>query len=246
MDWFAQADFWSRFYDFMFPPASFEQAAAQIDDLIERAGITAGAVLDLGCGPGRFSIPLSHAGFAVTGVDLQPFLLAEARAYAAREQAAVAFVEADMRTFRRPEAFDLVINMYSSFGYFDDPEDDRRVLANAYASLRPGGVLVIDLRSKELGAQHFAETLSTEMPDGALIVQRTRISDGWSRSITTWTYVEGGHAASYEVAVNLYSGAELRALLQAVGFGAVRLYGDLQGAPYDHRARRLVVVATKP
>ena len=246
MNWFEQADFWSTFYAWMFPDASFEEAAAQVEALAKRLDLRTGAVLDLGCGPGRHSIPFARRGFTVTGVDLQPFLLDKARAYAARESATVEFVEADMRTFRRAEAFDLAISMFSSFGYFSDPADDLRVLENVYASLRSGGQIVIDLRGKEIAARHFSETLSSTLPDGSRVFQQIRIDDGWTRSVATWTYVRGEHAETFEVAFTLYSGAELKSVAENAGFGDVRLYGDLDGAPYDHHARRLVAVARKP
>ena len=245
MNWFAQADFWSRFYDWMFPVDSFEQAASQINDLTRLLSVTSGSVLDLGCGPGRFSVPLSKAGFGVTGVDLQPYLIEKAQAYASREKVTIEWIEEDMRSFQRPEVFDVVLNMFSSFGYFDNPEEDLRVLENVYLSLKQGGQLLIDLRGKEIHAMQFAETHSSEMANGDLVFHRTRTNDDWTKSITTWVYVHGDRADSFEVTLNLYSGAEMRQLLEAVGFQKVRLYGNLKGLPYNHCAQRLVAVAQK-
>ncbi len=138
MNWFEQTEFWYRFYDWMFPIDSFEQAEAQIDNIKQLLGRTSGKVLDLCCGPGRYSIPLQKAGFEVTGVDLQPFLLGKAQEYASRQEVTIEFIEEDMRNFRHVQAFDVVLNMYSSFGYFSSFEEDRRVLENVYFSLQPG------------------------------------------------------------------------------------------------------------
>ena len=246
MNWFAQAGFWSRFYEYMFPAESFEQAASQVDDIMKLTGITSGAMLDLCCGPGRHCIPFTKAGFDVTGVDLQPFLLGKARAYATRESVTIDFVEEDVRHFQRVESFDLVLNMFSSFGYFSDREDDFSVLENAYASLRNGGQILLDLRGKEIHAMRFAETISSEMPNGDLVFQRTRNNEDWTRAITTWICVHDDRADSFEITLNLYSGAELRNLLRKAGFRKARLYGNLKGSPYDHNASRLVALAEKP
>ena len=245
MNWFEQADFWYRFYDWMFPADSFEQAEAQIDNIKKLLGRTSGTVLDLCCGPGRYSIPLKKAGFEVTGVDLQSFLLGKAREYASRQNATIEFVEDDMRNFKRVQAFDLILNMYSSFGYFSNFEEDRRVLENAYFSLKSGGQILLDLRGKEVHAMRFTETVSSAMPNGDLIFQRTKTNDDWTRSITTWVYVRGQQVETWEVSLNLYSGAELRNLLKSVGFKEVRLYGHLKGSPYNHSAERLIAVDKK-
>ena len=245
MSWFTKANFWSLFYEWMFPEESFEQAAGQVDDIMKLTGVTTGAVLDLCCGPGRHSVPLTKLGFEVTAVDLQPFLLSKARDYASRENATIEFIEEDMRTFQRAGAFDLIISMFSSFGYFKNPEEDLRVLENAYQSLTPGGRIVLDIRGKEIHAMANVESYSHELPNGDLIFQRTGINDDWTSSHLNWVYVQGEQAHTFQMAYNLYSGAELRALLKKAGFSSVRIYGDFKGAPYNHKAKRLVAVAEK-
>lgn len=245
MNWFSNADFWSLFYDWMFSADSFDQAREQGEDIIKLSGISAGTVLDLCCGPARHSVPLRKAGFEVTGVDIQTLLLEKAKEYAAKESATIEFIIEDMRSFRRMESFDLVLNMFSSFGYFEYPSEDLKVVENVYYSLKHGGQFLIDLRGKEVHAKGFTETISSEMPNGDLVFQRTQNNDDWTRAITTWVYVAGHRADSFEVTLNLYSGAEMRNLLRQAGFFNVRLYGDLKGSPYDHNANRLIVVAEK-
>lgn len=245
MDWFEKPDYWARFYDWMFSPERFEQGVTQAADLAQLLGLESGAILDLACGPGRHSVPLAKAGFRVTAVDREPFLLEKARDYAAREEAEIAFVEEDMRRFERAEAFDAAINMFSSFGYFEDPEDDLTVLRNAYRSLKPGGRLLLDVRGKEVHAMGLQETVSSELENGDLIVQRTLMNEDWTRAVSKWVYIEGATADTFEFELTLYSGAELRNLLCTAGFPEVQLYGSLGGTPYDHTAKRLIAVASK-
>ncbi len=245
MEWYADDEFWSTFHDWMFPAQSFVEAAREVDQLVKLLGIDSGAVLDLCCGPGRHSVPLAKKGFQVTGVDLQPSLIAKAREYAYREGVGVDFVKADMLEFRRPRAFDLAISMFSSFGYFSEPEHDLQVLGNVSTSLRGAGVLVLDLRGKETHAMDNAETYSEEMPGGDLVFQRTTTNDDWTRANSIWVHVSGERARTFRLTYNLYSGAELRELLRKAGFAQVRLYGGLQGCPYNQRAKRLVAVASK-
>ena len=62
MSWYTQEDFWLLFYDWMFPEASFKEAAEQADALTKLSGFETGEVLDLCCGPGRHSVPLAKCG----------------------------------------------------------------------------------------------------------------------------------------------------------------------------------------
>lgn len=245
MSWYAKPHFWSLFYDWMFPPESFDQAKEQLPDMLKLTGLRSGAVLDLGCGPGRYCIPLSQAGFEVTGVDLQSLFLEKAKAYADQEGTTIELIQEDMRRFQRPAAYDLVISMYSSFGYFDDPADDLTVLRHIFESLKPGGRFLLDLRGKEVHAMNFRETISSAMPNGDLIIQRTRNTPDWTKAITSWIYLSGNRAESFEVSLNIYSGVEMRTLLLDTGFSDVRLFGGLKGSPYDHTAKRLIVLAEK-
>src|SRR5439155_176630 len=85
-------------------------------------------ILDVACGSGRHTIGLAKRGYRMTGFDLSRALLAEARKSARLAQVKPTFVEGDMRRLRFTNAFDAAISMFTSFGYFDGPEEDREVL----------------------------------------------------------------------------------------------------------------------
>jgi SAM-dependent methyltransferase len=244
-DWFADEAFWAEVYPFEFPPPVIDAGVAQVEKAVALSGVSGGHALDLGCGPGRHAIPLARRGFRVTAVDLSPFHLARARDHAAAARVDVEFVQSDMRAFARADTFDLALSIFTSFGYFEDPVDDRRVLDNVRRSLRPGGALVMDVASKERLARVLHPTLSQRTADGALLVQRHEIVDDWTRVRNEWTVVRDGRARTFEFCLRVYSGQELEALLGAVGFASVRLCGALDGRPYDLEAERLVAVAVR-
>ena len=85
-----------------------------------------------------------------------------------------------MRNFVRPVAYDLVLNLFTSFGYFNDKEDDMRVLRNIHVSLKPTGVCLFDMISKEWLAKHLQVTTSTLLDDGSLLVKRIGVFDDWA------------------------------------------------------------------
>lgn len=245
-EWFDDDAFWRDLHPFLFPETSFQAAARSLPDLLRLAKPKGRAVLDLCCGPGRFTIPLATRGYAVTGVDRTRYFLRRGQARARNVRARVEWVRSDMRDFVRPGAFDLALSMFTSFGYFDDKAEDLAVLRNIRASLRPGGALVIEVMGKEVLARIWQATTCAEQPDGSLLFQRHRLLDDWTRIRNEWTLVRAGRAKTFRFHHTIYSGQELTDRLEAAGFSGVRLYGSLAGDPYDLKAARLIAVARTP
>ena len=158
--WFEDESLWVETYPYMFSPTRFAAAEEEVDPLLRLIGMRPQTILDLCCGPGRFAIPLARRGFRVTGVDRTTFFLDKAKERAAAENVEVTWVQEDMRTYVQPNAFDLAISMFTSFGYFDDKEEDLTVLRNIFDSLRPGGMLVMDV----MGRNGWHRSFSPQAP----------------------------------------------------------------------------------
>ena len=243
MEWFENEEFWRELYPYMFPAERFLAACEQVDQILALSGCGRGKVLDLCCGPGRHAVEFAKHGFDVTGVDGSEFLLDRARERARDAGVSVQWLHQDMRRFRGPSTFDLACNVFTSFGYFEDETDDLRVLRNVRESLREGGVFMIDVISKERLARNWKDSLVTEFPDGALLLQRPQLRSDWSRLENEWVLMKDGRSRSFRFEHTIYSGRELKDRLQACGFERVELYGDLAGSAYGVDAQRLVAVA---
>ncbi len=235
--------FWHEMEAVMFTATRLDAARREIPEVLALAGVSAPCrVLDMPCGPGRHSAALAALGHQVVGVDRTARYLDAARLRAPT----ATFVQADMRTFERPGAFDLVVNLFSSFGYFPDPDDDRAQLQRFHASLREGGKLLMELNGKETLAKILQPSRAWELDDGTLLIEQVKVLPGWTHTETRWTLVQpDGTRTDQTFVLRQYSGAVLRGLLLRVGFRQVALYGALDGRPYDHEAVRLVVVATR-
>lgn len=245
-EWFDDDSFWRDLYPFMFPKKRFAEAAEEVAKVLDLARPRGKSALDLCCGPGRCSIALAQRGFAVTGVDRTEFLLHKARAKARRTGVRIEWVRKDMRDFARPDTYDLVLSMFTSFGYFDDRQGDIVVLRNMLSSLRPGGRCLIDVVGKENVARVFQPTTSDVLGDGACLVQRHEIFDDWTRIRNEWILIRQGRAKRFCFHHTVYSGQELKDRMEGVGFSDVRLYGSLDGDGYGPNARRLIAVGQKP
>jgi SAM-dependent methyltransferase len=216
--WFEDDTLWESLESFLFSQfRSSEITVREAEQILTLVHPPQGAaVLDLCCGPGRHSLEFARRGFRVTGVDRTARYLATARAVATRAGLTVEFVQEDMRHFHRPAAFDLALNLFSSFGYFGDVAED----------LQP--------RTWHRHAER----------DEYLLEERV-VREGWSWIENHWIWIRGPAQKAFTFGIRLYSGVELTALLSDAGFSTVQLYGSLVGTPYDHTAQRLVAVATK-
>ncbi len=245
-EWFDDDSFWRQLYPFMFPEKRIADAEEQMTKALALTKPAGKSVLDLCCGPGRCTIALAKKGFTVTGVDRTKYLMDKARAKASAAHVKIEWVRKDMRDFVRPNSFDLVLSMWTSFGYFDDKREDVIVLENMFTSLQPGGACLIDVLGKERLAKILVSTTSTPLPGGSMLVERRDVFDDWTRVRNEWLLIRNGKVRSFKFHHTIYSGLELRERLERAGFVGVTLYGNLDGDEYGPNAERLVAVGRKP
>ncbi|MDH3733955.1 MAG: class I SAM-dependent methyltransferase [Gemmatimonadota bacterium] len=244
--WHDDDDFWSSFGGSMFDEGSWDRAPGHVDDLIALLDIEPPTrILDLCCGPGRHTVELARRGYRVTGVDRTEEFLEECRRRADAEGLDVDLAHSDMREFVAPGEFEVAVNLFTSFGYFSDDRDDRRVVDNLYESLGPGGLLLMDMGGKEVIARIFEHKQWRERDGDFYLYERT-IRDGWDWIDNRWIKITTTERNEYTVGHRLYSGVELGDLVRAAGFEDVRVFGALDGRPYDTAALRLVLRARKP
>jgi len=245
-DWYEEPEFWDLFAGTMFDATAWEAADAQVAQLEALLGISPPLrVLDLCCGPGRHALALARRGYRVLGVDRTEHFLEEARRRADEAGVDLDLAHSDMREFVEPESFDVAINMLTSFGYFEDPDEDTKVVSNLFRSLVPGGRVVLEMMGKEILARIF-EPKQWRERDGAFYLYERRIEDDWSWIRNRWIRIDVDERYEYEVGHRLYSALEFKTLLKDGGFVDVKAYGDLAGRAYDQHATRLVVAGTKP
>jgi SAM-dependent methyltransferase len=241
--WYEDDDLWRALEPALFSAERLASAPTEVDRIMKLAKLAPGMrLLDLGTGPGRHALGFARHGLTVTGVDRTRRYLERARAAAAEAGVQVEFVEADMRTFERPGAFDAAVNLFSTFGYFSDAEN-LTVARKLRASLKSGGVAVLEMMGKEILARDFAPRVWHDVGDILLLEDRI-VSADWARVSSRWIIIEkSGARHEHTFELRQYSGVELRDVLLAAGFASVELYGSLDGIPYDVNAKRLVALA---
>jgi SAM-dependent methyltransferase len=200
-------------------------------------------ILDLACGQGRHSIDLARRGYQVTGLDHSPYLLDVAAQRAAAAGVTVRWVEGDMRQpVPVPGDYDVAVNLFTSFGYFDDDADDLMVLRAVAGVLRPGGRFLLEVLNGEWIMHTFAEREWIPFGEATVLEQR-RLDRDRRRMEVDRTIVRDGHEEKTSHMLRLYSGRELVVLAKRAGFDVVQLYGGWDGERLTEDSLRVVAVA---
>ena len=246
MKWHDTEDFWKTWGPILFSEKRIDAAREQVEKIIELLKIKRNHhVLDLCCGVGRHTLEFARRGYRVTGVDRTERYLRTARKNTKNENLNIGFVKCDMRRYRKPDTYDIAINYFTSFGYFDNPKDDIKVLKNIFLSLRQNGKLLIDIMGKEILARIFKPSGWYRFGKNAIILEERFVRDDWSWMENHWILIKKGKKKEFTVTHRIYSAKELKDLFGQAGFGRVKAFGHLDGSPYDHESKRLIVVGQK-
>jgi SAM-dependent methyltransferase len=244
-EWFEDEEFWTTYAPLMFDETKWDEVPLAVDGIEKLTGLPKGAsVLDLCCGVGRHAIEFAARAYKVTGIDLTSAYLEAARESAKAANLDIEYLRQDARSFSRPEEFDLCVNLFTSFGYFETREEDIALLALCAQNLRPGGHLVLETLGKEVAARDFVESEEFDRA-GWRVKTEYKIVGDWEAEINRWILERKGCRVDRSFQLRLYSGFEMREALTVAGFSAVSILGALDGRPYNDKAETLVAVARR-
>lgn len=192
-------------------------------------------VLDVGCGAGRHTRAMAEAGARVTGVDLSPSLLARARACSG-----ATFARADMRRLPvRAGSMDLVVNLFTSFGYFSSDAEHADVLATMIGALRPGGWFAIDFLHAPAVVASLVPEADLELGGTPVHVTKRLVDAG--RSVEKTIALADGR--QFTERVRLFRPDELETMIGASGATVRCRFGDYDGSPIGPGSLRVILFA---
>jgi SAM-dependent methyltransferase len=223
-----------------------DREAEQMMDLISK---TIGhdpsrRVLDVGCGSGRHSISLAKQGFTkVTGIDLSPTLLEEAKDAAAQAGVEVKFLQRDMRDIPEEE-YDLAINLFTSFGYFADDSENEEVISSVAKRLVGDGHFVIDFFNSHYLRSHLVAHDERFLPGGKRLEQMRWIENG--RVEKRMLIRSGEEASEYIESVRLYELPDFERMFRNAGLRLTHVFGSYTGEEFNPAASsRLIMFARR-
>ncbi len=231
----------SPYYHILYKNRNGEEAGRFIDNLLLKLNITKGSsLLDLCCGKGRHSVYLNSLGFRVTGIDLSPQNI---RYCKKSENDTLTYYVHDMRRLFRTNYFHAILNLFTSFGYFEREHDNDLTIQAAAKSLRPGGYLIIDFMNAWRAANDLIPYHMKQV-DGISFHIHKKIENGFIYKDITFSDSGTNYAYREEVKVLLL--AHFEQYMKNAGLTIIHTFGNYDLAEFDReKSNRLIVIARK-
>jgi SAM-dependent methyltransferase len=202
-------------------------------------------LLDLCCGYGRHSIDFAQRGFEVTGYDLSDSFIEKAKKDSLELGLKIEFVRGDMRKLPFDHQFNAVVNIFTSFGFFDKESDDMKVTKGVSRALKKGGLFLLDLKNREYLIRNFQRRRWTQKEDFVWL-EDSFFDLFTSRWETTRTLLFGnGRKKEYSFSLRMYTFTEILNLLKKSGFILEAVYGDFDFREYSLDSPRMILISRK-
>lgn len=231
----------SPYYHLLYQNRDEEEAAVFINKLIKYLNPVKGSTfLDLACGKGRHSLFLHDKGFEVSGVDLSTENIKEAKNY---ERKGVDFHVHDMRLPFRPNSFNYVVNLFTSFGYFETFEENLEVLNSVYANLKFRGKFVLDFMNVTKVISEIKSEEVKKINGIEFLIKRSVIDNFIIKEIS---FEDKGESYRYYEKVHALTLTDFRSLFNQSGFEIIDIFGSYSLENFkEDNSERLIIIAQK-
>ena len=238
-EWFAEW-FDTPFYHILYENRDYKEAQRFIDNLENYFSFrTTDHILDLACGKGRFAKYLNQRGYEVTGIDLSEQSIKEAKAFANMR---LHFHAGDMRALPENKTYHYVLNMFTSFGYFNTEIENEKAIASMAAVLNLGGILVLDF----LNTQRIITTLPQEFSkknNGIEFHIRKDIKDSFI--IKDISFEVNNEFYSFQERVMAISQEMFERYFEKNNLKIIKMVGNYSLEPYTKQSDRMIFIAQK-
>ena len=203
-------------------------------------------IADICCGYGRHLVALAQRGYSILGVDIAPMMLARARRWLTKAGVDTPILRADARQLPfAASSFNVVLNLFNSFGYCQSDEENQHVLAETARVLQPGGRFLLETRNRPHQIMFAPRHLPMQTADGQQLVLSCRYVRATHRLISEWRQIDSGPVV-HRASIRLYGIAELDEMMAQAGLRKVAVYGDYAATPFAGYQRQVLYLAEKP
>lgn len=239
-EWFSSW-FDTSYYHILYKNRDYSEASLFIDNISDFLKLQVNSKCwDLCCGKGRHSIYLNKKGFNVIGTDLSEQSILEANKSANDR---LEFYQHDMRKLFRANYFDVVFNVFTSFGYFEKQEDDLHVFDSVQKGLKSKGLFVFDYLNSEYVKSIMVECDSKTI-DGITFNISKKIEN--NTIIKSIDFSDNGESFHFEERVKLFDKSYFENLAQECNLTILNTFGNYQLQEFDvNTSPRLILVLEK-
>jgi SAM-dependent methyltransferase len=234
--WYASW-FDTPYYHILYKDRNYREAQIFMDNLTHYLNLPEKAkVLDLACGKGRHAIYLNQLGFDVIGADLSENSIAEANKNA---NETLHFVVHDKR-IPFEEKFDAIFNLFTSFGYFENEEDNLKTLIAIKESLSDYGFAVIDFMNVHTVLENLIPEETKEV-DGIAFRIKRYLADSFI--IKEIDFEDQGQKYHFEEKVKAYTLDDFKSMMEQAGIYLLDTFGDYKLKKFHkNTSERLIMI----
>ena len=239
-EWFAEW-FDTPFYHILYKSRGKYEAQKFIDNLADKLNFSSDwQYCDMACGKGRHAIYLNSKNFDVTGLDLSPNNIWHAQ-FAENEK--LKFHKHDIRDTFRPAYFDVMLNLFTSFGYFENQAENQKAVKAMSDSLKTDGILILDYMNSRKAIEGFSSHYEKNV-DGIQFSIHKKIELGFI--FKNISFENEGKKHQYQERVKLLFLEDFKHFFQASDLALIDVYGDYELNPYqDLASDRMIMVCKK-
>ena len=240
MSWFAHW-FDSPYYHALYKNRDEKEAQVFIDNLIEKLQLKKGSkLIDIACGKGRHATYFNKKGMNVVGVDLSPNSIAYAKQ---NENNNLQFSVHDMREVYKENHFDIVTNLFTSFGYFENKDDEQKAINAMAENLKSDGVLIIDFMNIK---KIIANLISSEKKTIDSITFNIKRSVQNNHIIKDIEIIDDNETQHFQEKVKAITLADFSAFVSNVGLNIIDIFGNYKLDDFDATiSDRLILICKK-
>lgn len=243
MNWFEEW-FDSPLYEKLYANRDEAEARQLVELLVNELVLNkCSKILDLGCGRGRHSINLNKRGYRVKGIDLSKEAIKTAREKVKKQ--GLQNISFEVRDMRSPldQTFDAIVNLFTTFGYFESDAENASVFDSVVSMLKPGGIFVLDYLNADKVKAGYSPSDSGEFHGIKYDIQRY-IRDGAIFKDIEFAGEQVNGRRSYSERVKLYHLDWFQQEMEKRGLEIVHVYGDYEGHVFDpESSTRLLIIS---
>lgn len=241
MQWF-ESWFNTPYYHILYKDRDYNEAEHFINLLVKDLELPPHArIVDLACGKGRHSLFLNQLGYNVLGLDLSEQSIQHNKQF---ENPSLHFAIHDMRDpMHVSEPVDAVFNLFTSFGYFENYEDNFKVFEAVKQQIKSHGIFVLDY----LNAEKVVSTMipyEEKLIDGILFKITKSVENGFIKKEIDFT--DKGEIFHFEEFVRLIYFNDFKKIYETEGFILDKVFGNYNLDAFDEQTSdRLILVLNK-